>query len=74
MTECGGFLEKELVETRGVDLVALEQRPGVVVVVGRVDPADQVLRQAPFRLEAVEGLERRGGEDPAEIPDHRLDP
>ena len=53
----------------GVDLGAFEPRPGVVVGAGGVDAADEVARQPEPRFIGVERLERRGGEDPAEIPD-----
>ena len=62
-----------ILEAGGVDLVALEEGPGVVVGVGGVHPADEVPGQAVLLLQPVEGLERRGGEHPAEIPDHSLD-
>src|SRR3546814_18292001 len=54
----------------GVDLCALELRPGVAVGIGGVDTADEILRQAARLLQPVERLEGRGGDDAAEIEDN----
>jgi hypothetical protein len=54
-----GFLGEFDVEPRRVDFSPLEQRPGVVVRVGGVDGADQILGQTTLGLIAVEGLEGR---------------
>jgi hypothetical protein len=73
VTKSRAFLLEEAVEALSVDLCALEKGPGVGVGIGGVDGADEVSRQAFLGLVPVEGLEGRGGEDPAEVPDHRLD-
>lgn len=67
MAQRRGFGREQRVEPGGVDLGAFEQRPGVAVGIGRVDPADEILRQTAFRLEPVERLERRGGDHASEI-------
>jgi len=67
------FRGEGLVETVEIELGALEFGPGIVQMIGAVDPPDQIGRQALLALIAGEGFERRGGEHPAEIPDHRLD-
>jgi hypothetical protein len=61
---------KQGVEFGGADLGLFKQRPGVVVWIGGVDAAQKVLWQAVFGLEPVEGLEGRGGQHPAKIPNH----
>ncbi len=48
---------ERLVEGIDVDLGTFEQRPGIVLVVGRVDLADQGLGQAALALIARKGLE-----------------
>jgi hypothetical protein len=73
VTQARGLLQEQRVETGGVDLGALEAGPGVGVGIGRIDRADEVVGQATLDLITPEGLERRGGEHAAEIPDHRLD-
>ena len=52
---------------------ALEFRPGVFQMIGGVGVADDVDGKAALLLETRKGLEGRGGQHPAEIPDHRLD-
>ena len=67
------FGGEQLVEGLDIDLGALEFRPGVFQMIGGVGAADDVGGQAALALEPRKGLERRGGQHPAEIPDHRLD-
>ena len=57
----------ELVER---DQIRLESGPGIIVGVDGVDRADEVARQSAFALEAVERLERAGGQDATEVPQH----
>ncbi len=60
------------VESRRVDLGPFKQGPGIAVGIGGIDLADEILRQAAFRFEPVERLERRGGNNAAEIENNRL--
>src|SRR5208283_1635492 len=48
-----------------------EHRPGIGIGIGPVGSPDKVPGQAALALKAVEGLERRGREDAAKIPNHR---
>ena len=61
------FCIKGLVELRRSDLGPLKARPGIGIRIGGIEPADEVEWQAPVRLKAVEGLERRGCDDASEI-------
>src|ERR1700709_847759 len=42
-------------------------------MIGRIGATDDVGGQAAFPLVPRKGLERRGGQHPAKIPDHRID-
>ena len=72
MTQRGRLREEFLIEGAAIDLATLEERPCVGIGIGGVDSSDEVPGQAALGLIAVEGLEGRGGEDTAEIPNHRF--
>jgi hypothetical protein len=71
--ERAGLLGKQSVERVDVDLGALEFRPSILQVIGRVGAADDVGRQAALALETGKGLEGRGGDHPAEVENHGFD-
>ena len=71
--ERAGLGLEQFGEALHVDLATLHLRPGVVVGVDGVDPADEVARQAELCLVAVEGLEGAGQDDPAEVPQHGVE-
>ena len=73
MAQRCGFGGKGGIEAIGIELVAFQPCPGIAVGIDAVDAADDIVRQAALRLVAVEGIERRRGDDAAEIPQHRLD-
>src|SRR5690606_1306499 len=68
MTQRRALGQEHLAEARGIHLAALEAGPGIAVRIGGIDPAQEILRQAAFLLELAEGIERRGEDHPAEIP------
>jgi hypothetical protein len=72
MAERAAFDGERRAERLGVDLAALESRPGVLMRIGRIDGAQEAHRQAAFHFEAGERLERAGRDHPAEIPDDCL--
>ena len=55
------------------DLVAFESRPRVGVVLGGVDRPDETPGDAVAVLVALEGFERTGQDDPAEVEQHCSD-
>src|SRR5208282_6722210 len=55
-----------------IDFATLEQRPGVGIGISGVNSSDEARGQATLGLKAVEGLEGRGREHTAKIPNHRL--
>ena len=57
----------------GVDLGPFKPRPGIVMRVGGIDPADEIGGQAAFILQPVERFKRRRRNDPAKIEDDRLE-
>ena len=63
---------EQLVKLVERDSAALELRPGIGFRIGGIDAADEIARQAGFRLEPVECFERARSEHPAEIPDDCL--
>ncbi len=67
------FRREQLVEGLDIQFGALELGPGILVMIDGVGAPDDVGRQPALALEPRESLERRSGEHPAEIPDHRLD-
>ena len=73
MTKFGRLFEEFPIEGVPVDFAALKKRPCVGIGIGRVDSPDEIPGQAASGFVAIEGLEWRGGEDPAEIPNHRFD-
>src|SRR3546814_1011450 len=50
---------------------SFELRPRIAVGVPRVDAAHEVARQSALLFQPVERLERRGGDDAAEVEDDR---
>ena len=73
MAEGPSFLGKGPVETMDIDVRALEQRPGIVLMVGGIDLADGANGNAPLALIARERFERRGREHAAKVPNHSFD-
>src|SRR5208283_5152421 len=60
------------IERMAIDFAALEQRPCVGIGIGGVDGADEILGQPAPRLEVIERLEGRAGQNSAEIPKYRF--
>ncbi len=67
------FRREQPVEGLDVHFGAFEFCPGILPMVGGVGAPDNIGGQPAFVLETRKGLERRGGEHPAEVPDHRSD-
>ena len=68
-----GLVGEQGVELLRRDVVAFEQRPGVVVGIGGVHAADEVDREAVGGFVPVERLERARQNHAAEIPEHCSD-
>ena len=72
MASGGGLGEKGLVKAVEIQGAAFELGPGVVIGVGGVDGADEILGDAVFRFEAVKRLEGAAREHAPEVPKDRF--
>jgi hypothetical protein len=72
VAERAAFVGERGIEGLQAEFAALQLGPGVVMRIGRIDGAQEILGQAARRLVAGECLEGTGRDHTAEIPDHCL--
>ena len=73
LTESFSLLGEHHVKGGAIDFGPFEQGPSIGVGIGRIDGADKVQRKATLGLIPIKGLEGRGGENTAEVPNYRFD-